>query len=200
VSRSGAGEALIVDPGDEPERVSATLSAANLRCVGILVTHSHFDHVGAVAPLAREHGAPVYISGIDAKALSSINDNLWEGFGPFEPYEADVLLQDGDVVEVAGLEVRVHAAPGHAAGHLVYEIRDPEDGQTVLCVGDVIFRGSVGRTDFEDGDWPTLEASILRLYATCPLDAPVLSGHSGPTTLEHERRTNPFLDAVRAGG
>jgi glyoxylase-like metal-dependent hydrolase (beta-lactamase superfamily II) len=200
VSRSGAGEALIVDPGDEPERVSATLSAAGLRCVGILVTHSHFDHVGAVAPLAREHGAPVYISEIDAKGLVAINDDLWEGFGPFEPYEADVLLQGNEEFELAGLQVRCLAAPGHAPGHLVYAISDPADGQTVLCVGDVIFRGSVGRTDFEGGDWATLEASIARLYATYPLDAPVLSGHSEPTTLAHELRTNPFLDAIRAGG
>ncbi len=168
--------------------------------MAILVTHSHFDHVGAVSPLAREHGAPVYISAIDSRALLFVNEDLLPGFGPFEGYEADVKLQGDEVLELAGLEIRCHAAPGHDPGHLVYEIRDPADGQTVLCVGDVIFRGSVGRTDFEGGDWATLEASILRLFEECPLDAPVLSGHSGPTTLEQELRTNPFLDAVRARG
>jgi len=119
---------------------------------------------------------------------------------PIEPYAADVRLHGDEVLELAGLRVRCHRAPGHAPGHLVFEVSDPDDGQTALFVGDVIFRGSVGRTDFPGCSWQELEASILALYASCPLDAPVLSGHTGPTTLAHERDTNPFLDAVRAAG
>ena len=198
VSRSGAGEALVVDPGDMPERVSASLSVAGVRCVAILVTHAHFDHVGAVNPLAREHGCPVYISSSESIMLEQIDRFTMPGFGPFEPYEADVKLSGDERFSVAGLTVQTHFAPGHSPGGLVFEITDPADGDAALFVGDVIFRGSVGRTDFEGGSWEQLEASILRLYETCPLDAPVYSGHSAPTTLAHERRTNPFLDAVRA--
>jgi hydroxyacylglutathione hydrolase len=200
VSRSGAGDALVVDPGDEPERVDRALEQHGLRCVAILVTHAHYDHVGAVAPLARSHDCPVYTSGPAADVLLQIESQVPPGMKPIEPYAADVRLHGDEVLELAGLRVRCHRAPGHAPGHLVFEVSDPSDGQTALFVGDVIFRGSVGRTDFPGCSWQELEASILALYASCPLDAPVLSGHTGPTTLAHERDTNPFLDAVRAAG
>jgi glyoxylase-like metal-dependent hydrolase (beta-lactamase superfamily II) len=198
VSRSGEEEALVVDPGEDPGRVDETLRMDGLRCVGILVTHAHFDHVGAVAPLARQHGAPVYISAGEAQGLRSINDHTWPGFGRFEPYEPDVELVGDDSIELANLAITTHLAPGHSPASIVYVISDPSDGDTALFVGDVIFRGSVGRTDFPGCSWAVLERSILGLYASCPLDAPVYSGHSAPTTLAHERRTNPFLDAVRS--
>jgi glyoxylase-like metal-dependent hydrolase (beta-lactamase superfamily II) len=199
VSRSGTGEdALVIDPGEDPGRVEATLSAAGLRCVSILVTHAHFDHIGAVGPLARATGSPVYISSGEANLLLSPNDGLPPGFGPFEPYEADVKLRGDEVFAVAGLTVRTHLAPGHSPAGLVFAISDPDDGEAALFVGDVIFRGSVGRTDLAGGSWPTLRDSILRLYRSCPLDAPVFSGHTPPTTLADELRSNPFLDEIRA--
>lgn len=200
VSRFGEEEALIVDPGEDPGRVDETLSAGGLRCVGILVTHAHFDHVGAVASLARRHGAPVYISSGEAQGLRFLDRESWPGLGPFEAYEPDVELGDGAQLELANLAIATHLAPGHSPASLVYEISDPADGDTALFVGDVIFRGSVGRTDFPGCSWAELERSIIRLYERCPHDAPVYSGHSAPTTLDHERRTSPFLDAIRRVG
>jgi hydroxyacylglutathione hydrolase len=188
---------VIIDPGDEPDRVTSALSAADLRCAAILVTHAHFDHVGAVGPLARTHAVPVYISELEKCTLQTINEHLWPGFGPFEPYTAEHTLRGGDVLELAGLVIRVYDTPGHAPGHLSFQI-ESRDGDTALFVGDVLFRGSVGRTDFEGGSWETLEQSILHLYDNAPLDAPVYSGHTPPTTLASERDSNPFLDAVRA--
>jgi hydroxyacylglutathione hydrolase len=198
VNRSGSGEVLVVDPGDEPDRVTAALSAAGQRCVAILVTHAHLDHIGAVGPLARAHGAPVYISNTESHILEQINQHLWPGVGPFQPYTAEHSLRGGERLSLAGLDIEVYTAPGHSPGSLVYAVRD-SDGDTALFVGDVIFQGSVGRTDLDGGSWPQLEASIISLFASLPLDAPVYSGHTPPTTLAHERATNPFLDAVRAG-
>ena len=189
---------MVIDPGDQPDRVTATLSETDLRCAAIVLTHAHFDHIGAVAPLARDAGCPVYISSGEAHMLAHVDDQLPPGIGPFEGYTADVLLAGDEVFTVAGLTVTTHFCPGHSPAGLAFEIADPTDGATALFVGDVLFRGSVGRTDFEGGSWPTLEASILRLYERCPHDVPVYSGHTPATTLAQEARTNPFLDAVRA--
>jgi glyoxylase-like metal-dependent hydrolase (beta-lactamase superfamily II) len=197
VSRSGAGEALVIDPGAEPETITAALSEAGVRCAAVLITHGHYDHVGAVAPIARGHGCPVYISSGESHMLENLEKEDAPGFGPLESYEADVKLQGDERFSVAGLDVQTHLAPGHSPAGLVFEITEPDSGQVALFVGDVIFQGSVGRTDFAGGSFPVLEDSIVRLYETCPADAPVLSGHSGPTTLADELRTNPFLDGVR---
>jgi hydroxyacylglutathione hydrolase len=129
--------------------------------------------------------------------LENLEKEVAPGFGALESYEADVKLQGDERFSVAGLDVQTHLAPGHSPAGLVFEITDPASGQVALFVGDVIFRGSVGRTDFAGGSFEVLSDSIVRLYESCPLDAPVLSGHSGPTTLADELRTNPFLDGVR---
>ena len=136
VSRSGTGEdALVIDPGEDPDRIEASLAADELRCVSILVTHAHFDHIGAVGPLARTTGSPVYLSSGEANLLVSPNDGLPPGIGPFEPYEADVKLRGDEVFVVAGLTVTTHLAPGHSPAGLVFEIADAEDGATALFVG-----------------------------------------------------------------
>jgi glyoxylase-like metal-dependent hydrolase (beta-lactamase superfamily II) len=188
---------LVIDPGAEPATITAALSEAEVRCAAVLITHGHYDHVGAVAPVARGHGCPVYISSGESHMLENLENEDAPGFGPLESYEADVKLQGDERFSVAGLDVQTHLAPGHSPAGLVFEITEPGSGQVALFVGDVIFRGSVGRTDFAGGSFPVLENSIVRLYETCPVDAPVLSGHSGPTTLADELRTNPFLDGVR---
>jgi hydroxyacylglutathione hydrolase len=175
----------------------AALSAASLRCVAILVTHAHFDHVGAVAPLARSLGCPVYISSGEAPILAELHSATPAGIGPFESYEADVKLQGDERFSLAGLDFQTHLVPGHSVAGLAFEVRDPESGQAAILVGDVLFRGSVGRTDFPGGSAAVLDDSIVSLYETCPRDAPVLSGHSEPTTLALELDTNPFLDRVR---
>jgi hydroxyacylglutathione hydrolase len=188
---------LVIDPGAEPERISTALDEAGLQCVAILVTHAHHDHVGAVTPVARGHGCPVYISSGEAHMLRNLEEQEVPGFGGLESYEPDVNLQGDERFSLAGLDIRTHSAPGHSPAGLVFEITEPASGQVALFVGDVIFRGSIGRTDLPGGSFATLEDSIVRLYESCPRDAPVLSGHSGPTTLADELRTNPFLDGVR---
>jgi hydroxyacylglutathione hydrolase len=188
---------LVIDPGAEPATITAALSEAGVSCAAILITHGHYDHVGAVAPIARGHGCPVYISSGESHMLENLEKEEAPGYGPLESYEADVKLQGDERFSLAGLGIQTHLAPGHSPAGLVFEITDPESGQVALFVGDVIFQGSVGRTDFAGGSFDVLEDSIVRLYETCPLDAPVLSGHSGPTTLADELQTNPFLDGVR---
>jgi hydroxyacylglutathione hydrolase len=188
---------LVIDPGAEPATITAALSDAGVTCAAILVTHGHYDHVGAVAPIARGYGCPVYISSGESHMLENLENEDAPGFGPLESYEADVKLQGDERFSVAGLDVQTHRAPGHSPAGLVFEITEPASGQLALFVGDVIFRGSVGRTDFAGGSFAVLEDSIVRLYENCPVDAPVLSGHSGPTTLAAELETNPFLDGVR---
>jgi hydroxyacylglutathione hydrolase len=188
---------LVIDPGDEPEKITAALSEAGVGCAAVLITHGHHDHIGAVAPVARGHGCPVYISSGESHMLENLEKEVAPGFGALESYEADVKLQGDERFSVAGLDVQTHLAPGHSPAGLVFEITDPASGQVALFVGDVIFSGSVGRTDFAGGSFEVLSDSIVRLYESCPLDAPVLSGHSGPTTLADELRTNPFLDGVR---
>jgi glyoxylase-like metal-dependent hydrolase (beta-lactamase superfamily II) len=158
----------------------------------ILLTHTHFDHVGAVAPVARATGAPVYCPEIERGVLADIMSFVpWAGFGPFESYEADELVRGGERLELASYEIDVVFTPGHSPGHVTYAIEG--DGDPVLFSGDVLFQGSVGRTDLPGGDWPTLLASIGSLVERFPDETRVYPGHMGITTLGRERASNPFL-------
>jgi glyoxylase-like metal-dependent hydrolase (beta-lactamase superfamily II) len=191
VRSKGADTALVVDPGDEAERLREALAALGVRTVdAILITHTHFDHVGAVAPLARSTGAPVYCPELEQQVLADINEYVrLPGFGPFESYDADHTLAGGETLELAGMTVDVRLTPGHSPGHLTYSIR----GADALFSGDVLFQGSVGRVDLPGGDWPTLQASIEALLAEFGDETTVYPGHMGVTTLGRERATNPFL-------
>ena len=173
-SPDGAREstsALIVDPGDEPERLLSAASALGVTIEAILVTHTHFDHIGAVASVARATGAPVYCPEIERSVLADIMRWVHPGFGPFESYEADHTLAGGERLSLAGLEIDVLFTPGHSPGHLTFAIglpsaqpgqgaARPADRERALLSGDVLFQGSVGRVDLPGGDWPTLERSI----------------------------------------
>jgi hydroxyacylglutathione hydrolase len=186
-----ATRAVIVDPGEEAERILGAVNDLGIEQVeAILVTHTHFDHIGAVAPVAQATGAPVYCPEAERQVLANINDYVpWPDFGPFESYEADHTLQGGERLELAGLAIEVISTPGHSPGHLTYAI----PASDALFSGDVLFQGSVGRVDLPGGDWPTLLASIERLIDSFPPEATVYPGHMGITTLGHERATNPFL-------
>ena len=187
----GAGRAVIVDPGDEAERLLQALTALQITTVeAILLTHTHFDHVGAVAPVARATGAPVYCPELETQVLADINAYVrWPGFGPFESYEADETVAGGETLGLAGLQFEVSFVPGHSPGHVAYALREHD----AIFSGDVLFQGSVGRVDLPGGDWPTLLASIDSLLQAYPADTTVYPGHMGLTTLGAERQTNPFL-------
>lgn len=191
VRESGSSRAVIVDPGEEADRILGAVNELGIEQVeAILVTHTHFDHIGAVAPVARATGAPVYCPELERQVLANINDYVpWPDFGPFESYEADHTVQGGEQLELAGLEIEVISTPGHSPGHVTYAIPSVE----ALFSGDVLFQGSVGRVDLPGGDWPTLLASIERLVDSFPPEATVYPGHMGITTLGRERATNPFL-------
>jgi hydroxyacylglutathione hydrolase len=188
-----SSRALIVDPGDEHQRLLGAIDALGVKVEAILITHTHFDHIGAVAPVARATGAPVWCPELERQVLANIMDYVpWPGFGPFESYEADHTVSGGERLSLAGLEIEVHFTPGHSPGHVTYAI--PEAG--ALFSGDVLFQGSVGRVDLPGGDWPTLLSSIERLIDSFPPETTVYPGHMGITTLGRERAGNPFLQEL----
>jgi hydroxyacylglutathione hydrolase len=188
--REGSDRGLIVDPGEEAERILAAVEQLGIGVDAILLTHTHFDHIGAVAPVARATGAPVYCPEIEVPVLADIMAYVpWPGFGPYESYEADETVAGGEKLELAGMEIEVLFTPGHSPGHVTYAVRD----ESALFSGDVLFAGSVGRVDLPGGDWPTLLKSIGTLVDGFPEETVVYPGHMGITTLGAERATNPFL-------
>lgn len=187
--REGGDKALVVDPGEEPERILAEVDAMGAEVEAILITHCHFDHIGAVTPVARATGTPVYCPQIETPALADIMSFTMPGFGPYEGYEADETVAGGETLELAGLTLDVISTPGHSPGHVTYSVRDED----AIFSGDVLFQSSVGRVDLPGGDWPTLLASIGKLVDAHPPETVVYPGHMGQTTLAAERATNPFL-------
>jgi glyoxylase-like metal-dependent hydrolase (beta-lactamase superfamily II) len=191
VREKASTKAVIVDPGDEAEKLLSALDQLEIETVeAILVTHTHFDHIGAVAPVAKATHAPVWCPEMEVPVLANIMDFVpWPGFGPFESYDADHTVAGGETLELAGLTIEVIFTPGHSPGHVTYAIRD----EGALFSGDVLFQGSVGRVDLPGGDWPTLLKSIETLVDSHPEDTTVFPGHGPVTTLGRERATNPFL-------
>jgi hydroxyacylglutathione hydrolase len=188
--RDGSDRALIVDPGDEADKLLGALDALGVSLDGILLTHTHFDHVGAVAPVARETGAEVWVPEIEKPVLADIMSFVpWPGFGPYDSWDAEHTLKGGERLELAGFEIDVLFTPGHSPGHVTFSIPD----ERAVFSGDVLFQGSVGRTDLPGGDWPTLLESIRSLVDNLPEDTTVHPGHMGLTTLGAERASNPFL-------
>jgi hydroxyacylglutathione hydrolase len=188
--REGSDRALIVDPGDEADKLLGAIDALGVTLEAILLTHTHFDHVGAVAPVARATGAPVYCPKIEVPVLQDIMSYVpWPGFGPYESWDPEHTVEGGEKLELAGFEIDVIFTPGHSPGHVTYAIADEQ----ALFSGDVLFQGSVGRVDLPGGDWPTLAASIQSLLDAYPDETVVHPGHMGLTTLGRERQTNPFL-------
>jgi hydroxyacylglutathione hydrolase len=189
-ARDGGTQAIVVDPGDEGDRLIAALDELGLGVEAILLTHTHFDHVGAVAPLARHTGAPVYCPELEKHVLADIMSYVpWPGFGPFESYDADVLVAGGERLALAGLEIDVRFTPGHSPGHVSYSI----PSEQAVFSGDVLFQGSIGRTDLPGGDTATLMRTLAELVDALPDETVVYPGHMGVTTIGRERETNPFL-------
>jgi glyoxylase-like metal-dependent hydrolase (beta-lactamase superfamily II) len=219
-SDAEATRAVMIDPGDESQRLLDAASALGVEIEAILITHCHFDHVGAVAPIARQTGAPVYCPEIELGVLADITKWTMPGFGPFESWQAEHTVKGGEQLQLAGLDIEVVFTPGHSPGHVTYAIstamaggdadsskalRPASDGGVVssastpvLLSGDVLFQGSVGRVDLPGGDWLTLERSIGLLMERFERDTVVYPGHMGVTTLGREWEANPFLSELRA--
>jgi glyoxylase-like metal-dependent hydrolase (beta-lactamase superfamily II) len=199
----GEGElrpAVIVDPGEEPERLLEAIAQLGVRIEAILITHCHFDHIGAVAPLARATGAPVYCPELERPVLVDVMSWVPPGFGPFESWVPEHTVSGGERLTLAGLQIDIVFTPGHSPGHVTYAIApaDPAGApDRSLLSGDVLFQGSVGRVDLPGGDWPTLERSIAGLLRSYAPETVVYPGHMGVTTLGRERDSNPFLAELR---
>jgi glyoxylase-like metal-dependent hydrolase (beta-lactamase superfamily II) len=184
-----APEAVVVDPGAEASGLRLELARLGTRCAGILVTHTDLDHIGAVAELAEGTGAEVWCPAAEAEVLRDPTRLPRSGGVP--PYEPEHLVAGGDTITVAGIAFEVLDVPGHSSGHVAFL----SGGD--LFSGDLLFAGSVGRTDLTGGDWDALVESVRALFERLPPDTVVHSGHGPETTLGRERATNPFLAELR---
>jgi hydroxyacylglutathione hydrolase len=187
----GAPEAVVIDPGDGAAQLRLELAGFGTRCAAILITHGHWDHLGAVADLAEGTGAPVHMAEEERPLLEDINSFVPQGVR-LRPYTPDVLLQGEETLELAGITFETVRVPGHSPAHLAYH----SDG--CLFSGDVLFAGSVGRVDLPGADWDTLVESIRLLNERFPPETVVYPGHGPTTTLGAELAGNPFLAELRA--
>jgi hydroxyacylglutathione hydrolase len=198
IRRDGGDRALLVDPGEEAPKLLGAIEALGVTLDAILLTHCHFDHVGAVAPVAKATGAPVYCPQIEVPILQDIMAYVpWAGFGPFESWDPEHTVAGGERLNLAGYDIDVLFTPGHSPGHVTYAIADGDE-PTALFSGDVLFQSSIGRTDLPGGDHATLLASIATLLERFGDDTVVHPGHMGLTTLGAERAGNPFLAELSA--
>ena len=194
-SRTGAG--AVIDPGGDLDKVLAAAGKENVRIEKILLTHAHIDHAGGAAELARTLGIPIvgphpgdkfWIDGLPEQGKMF-------GLGRCDTFEPDQWLDEGDRVAVGDVELEVRHCPGHTPGHVVFF--NPQ--QRVAFVGDVLFAGSVGRTDFPGGDYDTLIRSIRDKLFALGDDVRFVPGHGPISTFGDERRTNPFVGDAAVG-
>jgi glyoxylase-like metal-dependent hydrolase (beta-lactamase superfamily II) len=188
---STAAEAVVVDPSGDAVTILQALAAMGARCAAIIVTHGHFDHIVSLADLAEQTAAPVYAPGGERILIQQPATFTPPGI-TVRAARVDTWLEGGETIDLAGISFSVTPVPGHSPGHVAYFA----DGE--LFSGDVLFAGSVGRTDFPGSDWETLQSSIARLLDTYPPETVVHPGHGSETTLAAELARNPFLADLRA--
>lgn len=183
-------EAAVIDPAWDGRSIVAMAENDGWEITHILVTHSHFDHVGGLNELKSITGAPIYIH---PDAVNMLRDTTMSaalfGVRIASPPPPDRMLSDGQSIEVGKITIKVINTPGHAPGHVSFYLPD----YRVLFDGDVLFQGGIGRYDLPGGDYDLLMKSIRSLLSTLPDDTRVFSGHGQVTTLGEERATNPFI-------
>ena len=184
-----APEAVVVDPGASAASLRLELARVGTRCAAILLMHTHYDHIGAVADLAEGTAAPVHVSELEARVLED-PESFYPGMG-IRAWTPDVRLAGDETLSLASIEFETLQVPGHSPGHLAFHAGG------ALLSGDVLFAGSVGRADIPFADWDALVASITTLMERFPPETVVYSGHGPPTTLGDELARNPFLAEVR---
>ncbi len=188
-------DCLVFDPGLEPEKFLAFLDQEKLTPAAILNTHGHGDHIAGNATLKeRWPDCPLVIGAGDAAKLTDPGLNLSAGSGmPMVSPPADATVSEGDTYSAAGFDLDVYEIPGHSCGHVVFVWRGHEP--IIVFGGDVLFAGGIGRYDFPDGSFESLERGIHEKLFTLPDDTIVLPGHGGSTTIGKEKQTNPFVGA-----
>ncbi len=184
------GQALVIDPAWDGRLLFEKVTAEGWSLEQILLTHSHFDHVGGLAEVKELSGAPIamHAEAVPMLENASLAANLWQITIP-EPPSPDKLLSEGEIVVVGDLRLKVLFAPGHAPGHVCFYL----ESEGVLFDGDVLFQQGIGRTDLPGGDYALLMASIHEQLMVLPDETIVLSGHGPATTIGQERQGNPFL-------
>jgi glyoxylase-like metal-dependent hydrolase (beta-lactamase superfamily II) len=189
--RDGSEEAVVIDPGTEPEAILHFLTEQGLKPVAILNTHGHSDHIAGNADLKAAYPeAPLIIGAGDAPMLEDPDLNLSRPFG-FEIVSprADQVVREGNTLSFAGITLDILDIPGHSPGHIVFVVRD----EGTVFGGDVLFRDSIGRTDFPGGSFDTLAKGIRRKLYTMPEETVIYPGHGPVTKIGYERRMNPFV-------
>ncbi len=189
LSREGNKQVVVVDPGECADEILELLGKENEQIAAILLTHGHFDHIGAVEKLRERTGAKVYAPAAEKDLLNSAVLNLSAGHFCPEELDADVYVQDGDELFLADMTFMVLDTPGHTAGSACYHMQQDR----ILFAGDTLFAGSVGRTDLPTGDAAVQEKTIREKIVTLPDDTAVLPGHGQSTTIGREKQVNPYL-------
>ena len=198
VHRKNESDCFVIDPGLEPEKFLKHFDKKGLTPVALLVTHGHGDHIGGIMAIREKcPSAKIYIGKLDADKLTDPVGNLSAALGiSLVMPKADVLLNHGDTLDLAGISIEVRHVPGHSKGHMVYWIADEPQGDNpkgMVFVGDVIFRGTIGRSDFPDCE-PKIQIPMIRSnILTLPDDTVIYPGHGEPTTVGIESMTNPYL-------
>lgn len=184
----GEKQAAVVDPGAEGEAIASKLDESGLTITMILLTHGHFDHIGAVQFLKERYGAKVYIGRGDECMLSDRDKSgaVIAPFIPFTPSSADVLLEDGQEISLGAEKLKIITTPGHSEGSICYV------GEGIMFVGDTVFKGSVGRTDLYSGSKVKQDESIQKLKSVKE-DYILYCGHGDDSSLKYEKQFNPYF-------
>ena len=189
LSNTDTRECVIVDPGEEAGNIADFIEKKELKPVAILLTHGHFDHIGAVDEIRNRYGIKVYAAAAEKETLENPDINLSSQFGSGYTVKADEFLNDGQEIELLGEKVRCLLTPGHTKGGMCYYFT----GSGILFSGDTLFQQSVGRTDFPGGSTAQIVQSLHKLVDSLPEETEVFPGHDVSTSIGYEKRYNPFV-------